>query len=316
MQPLPSTPADANTESAQPRYNQQWADALTNFDGTMRRRGLSEATRRAYGSDLSQLAEWASERNLGPTEIEYKTLRRYGSHMGEKSLGGATVARKLAAVRTFYNDMVERGEVEQNVAELVSAPRRGKHLPHVLSLDEVTKLLDRIPTRTPLELRDRAMFELAYASGLRSHEIVSLNLTDVGFDDEQVRVEGKGGRTRVIPVGENALAAARSYLERGRPPLDAKDGETAFFLSRSGQRLHTSDVRRRLTLWLRQAGVAAGVSPHALRHSFATHLLNGGANLRVVQELLGHASISTTQIYTRVESARLLTQYSKAHPRA
>ena len=161
------------------------------------------------------------------------------------------------------------------------------------------------------------MFELAYASGLRAEELVSLDVGAVDFDSELVRVEGKGGRTRLVPSGEHALRALEVYLSRARPAL-ADDGESALFLSKSGHRLNTSDVRRRLAVWARQAGVPplAGVHPHALRHSFATHLLEGGADLRAIQELLGHANISTTQVYTRVESARLRSAYTRAHPRA
>jgi site-specific recombinase XerD len=177
-------------------------------------------------------------------------------------------------------------------------------------------LLDRIPATTPLELRDRALFELAYASGLRAEELVDLDTPSVDFDGEEVRVEGKGSKTRIVPTGEPALAAVARYLERGRPALTAGDGEPALFLSKSGRRLSTSDVRRRLRVWSRHAALQGGVSPHALRHSFATHLLEGGADLRAIQELLGHASISTTQIYTRVESARLKSAYARSHPRA
>jgi integrase/recombinase XerC/integrase/recombinase XerD len=188
----------------------------------------------------------------------------------------------------------------------------------VLRPDEVAALLDRIPASTPLELRDRALFEVAYASGLRAEELVALDVRAVSFDGEELRVEGKGSKTRIVPVGEPALRAVARYLERARPVLAAARGraDDALFLSKSGRRLSTSDVRRRLRVWARQAAVVGGVSPHALRHSFATHLLDGGADLRAIQELLGHASISTTQIYTRVESARLKSAYAKSHPRA
>jgi integrase/recombinase XerC/integrase/recombinase XerD len=177
-------------------------------------------------------------------------------------------------------------------------------------------VLDRIPASTPLELRDRALFEIAYASGLRAEELVTLDITSVDFDAEELRVEGKGSKTRIVPAGEPALRALARYLERARPALASGDGEPALFLSKSGRRLSTSDVRRRLRVWTRNAAVQGGVSPHTLRHSFATHLLEGGADLRAIQELLGHASISTTQIYTRVESARLKSAYSRSHPRA
>jgi integrase/recombinase XerC/integrase/recombinase XerD len=177
-------------------------------------------------------------------------------------------------------------------------------------------MLDRIPASTPLELRDRAMFELAYACGLRAEEIVQLDVTSIDHDSEEVRVEGKGSKTRIVPAGEPALRAVARYVERARTALSDGRGEQALFLSKSGRRLSTSDVRRRLQAWARQAAIQGGISPHALRHSFATHLLDGGADLRSIQELLGHSSVSTTQIYTRVESARLKTAYTRAHPRA
>ncbi len=186
----------------------------------------------------------------------------------------------------------------------------------MLDADAVAALLDRIPASTPLELRDRAMFELAYASGLRAEELVTLDVDDVDFDAEEVRVEGKGAKTRVVPTGEAALRTLARYVERARGVLLARPDEAALFLSKTGRRLSTSDVRRRLRVWTRKAGMQASVSPHALRHSFATHLLDGGADLRAIQELLGHSSISTTQIYTRVESARLKRAYADAHPRA
>jgi integrase/recombinase XerC/integrase/recombinase XerD len=214
---------------------------------------------------------------------------------------------------------MEIGAREDNPAELLSSPKKAQRLPRVLKAAEVAALLDSIPATTPLELRDRAMFELAYACGLRAEELVSLDVEAIEFDSETVRVEGKGGKTRLIPVGEHALGALDRYLARGRPPLDI-NGARALFLSKSGRRLSTSDVRRRLGGWARRAVACspalANAHPHALRHSFATHLLDGGADLRAIQELLGHATISTTQVYTRVESARLRSTYSRTHPRA
>jgi site-specific recombinase XerD len=176
-------------------------------------------------------------------------------------------------------------------------------------------VLEGIPASTALELRDRAMFELAYAAGLRAEEIINLDMTDADPDAEQVRVLGKGSKTRVVPAGEPAWRAISAYIERGRPAL-SQDPERALFISKTGRRLSTSDVRRRLAAWVRRAAVQGGVTPHTLRHSFATHLLEGGADLRAIQELLGHASISTTQTYTRVESGRLKKVYALAHPRA
>jgi site-specific recombinase XerD len=277
---------------------------------------MADKTRRAYGADLGQLAEWASGHGLQPGRLSARDLRRFAGVLSERGAGKSTVARKLAAIRTFYRLMVERGELAANPADLVSTPKRDSYLPRVLKPAEVATLLERIPGSAPLELRDRAMFELAYAAGLRAEELVNLDTTSVDPDGEEVRVEGKGGRTRVVPGGEPAWRALEAYLARARPALLAHPAEPALFLSRTGRRLSTSDVRRRLAIQVRRAALQGGVSPHTLRHSFATHLLEGGADLRAIQELLGHSSISTTQTYTRVESRRLKTAYARAHPRA
>jgi site-specific recombinase XerD len=298
--------------------NPSWARALRAFDTALRTRGLGEQTRRAYGVDLGQLAAWASAQELGPEQIDPRALRRFAGVLSERGNSRATVARKLAAFRAFYRVLVERGELEASPAELVASPKRDSHLPTVLSRGEIDQLLDSLPVATPLDLRDRAMFELAYASGLRAAEIVDLDVDSLDRDGEQLRVEGKGGKTRVVPAGEHAWRAIDAYLQRGRPDLVA-DGERrdhALFLSRTGRRLATTDVRRRLRAALNRSGVQAAASPHALRHSFATHLLDGGADLRAIQELLGHSSLSTTQTYTRVESKRLRKAYAQAHPRA
>ena len=212
--------------------------------------------------------------------------------------------------------LYEHGAVAANPADLLPAPKQPQRLPRTLKAGEVAALLDRIPAGTPLELRDRALFELAYGSGLRAEELVNLDVGSIDFDAEHVRVEGKGGKTRFVPCGEHALRSLGRYLERARGTLAADPAEPALFLSKSGRRLSTSDVRRRLRTWARHAAAQGAVHPHALRHSFATHLLEGGADLRTIQELLGHSSLSTTQVYTRVESARLRAAYARSHPRA
>jgi site-specific recombinase XerD len=288
-----------------------WEAALSGFDSWQRARGMGEKTRRAYGVDLSQLGEWAAGRGLEPGALTHRDLRRFAAVLSERGAAKSTVARKLAAIRTFYRHLLERGDVEANPADLVSSPRKDSYLPHVLKPAEVAELLERIPASSPLDVRDRAMFELAYAAGLRAEELVNLDVEGADPDAEQVRVEGKGGRTRVVPAGEHAWRALDRYLTRARPALDAGESR-ALFLSKSGRRLSTSDVRRRLKIQARRVGI----SPHTLRHSFATHLLEGGADLRTIQELLGHASISTTQTYTRVESGRLKMAYARSHPRA
>jgi site-specific recombinase XerD len=299
-----------------PQSSVAWREALALFDSDLRRRGMAEKTRRAYGIDVGQFALWCTAQDIAPRDVAARDLRRYAAILSGREAVAATIARKLAALRAFYRTMREHGYVEQNPADLIPSPKRPRSLPTVLRPDELAALLDRIPASTPLELRDRALLEVAYACGLRAEELVNLNVTSVDFDGEQLRVEGKGSKTRIVPAGEPALRAVARYLERARPALAAGDGDAALFLSKSGRRLSTSDVRRRLRVWARHAAVQGGVSPHTLRHSFATHLLEGGADLRAIQELLGHASISTTQIYTRVESARLKSAYARSHPRA
>jgi len=299
-----------------PVLNPSWTAALRDFDEGMRRRQLAEKTRRAYGVDLGQFALWCTAQGVGPRDVAARELRRYAAVLSGRDAVAGTIARKLAALRAFYRTLREHGQVSQNPVDLIPSPKRPRTLPAVLRPDELAALLDRIPASTPLELRDRALLEVAYACGLRAEELVNLDVSSVGFDSEELRVEGKGSKTRIVPAGEPALRAIARYLERARPALAAGDGDEALFLSKSGRRLSTSDVRRRLRVWARHAAVQGGISPHTLRHSFATHLLEGGADLRAIQELLGHSSISTTQIYTRVESARLRSAYARSHPRA
>jgi integrase/recombinase XerC/integrase/recombinase XerD len=326
--------------------------ALALLDEDLRRTNAAPRTRRAYAVDTLQFACWTDAQGIAPSSVGPRDVRRYLAMLTERELSAPTTARKLAAVRALFRSQREHGHIEQSPADLLATPRRASHLPRVMKAPEVARLLDSIPAGAPLELRDRALFELAYACGLRAEEIVTLDVADIDYDAEQLRVEGKGAKTRFVPVGELALSAVRLYLERGRPALtrapsrenarqaekapqraqqaaalsprvrarasrghDVSD-ERALFLSRSGRRLGTSDVRRRLRAWTTRVGIPGGISPHALRHSFATHLLDGGADLRSIQELLGHSSISTTQVYTRVESARLRSAYARSHPRA
>ncbi len=329
-----------------PNLGEPWRLALAQLDQDLLRTNTAARTRRAYAIDTLQFASWSQSRVSDPAAADPRHVRRYISHLSGLGLSAATVARKLASIRALFRSLREHGLIEQNPADLLATPRRSSHLPRVLKAPEAARLLDSIPSGIgsgPLEIRDRALFELAYACGLRAEEIVSLNVEDIDHEAEQIRVEGKGSKTRYVPAGEIALGALRHYLERARPALAAprpshaehrcadrerpdehpsaptapRGGDRqALFLSRSGRRLGTSDVRRRLRTWTGRLGVAGEVSPHTLRHSFATHLLDGGADLRTIQELLGHASISTTQVYTRVESARLRSAYARSHPRA
>ena len=298
-----------------PSPEPSWAPSLALFDSSMRAQGMAERTRRAYGVDVGQLAEWASERGLAPADLDHRVIRRFAGVLSERGASKSTVGRKLAAVRAFYRVLLQREEIESNPADLVTSPKRDSYLPAVLKPAETAQLLTRMPASTPLELRDRAIFELAYSAGLRAEELVNADLADLDPDGEELRVHGKGGRTRIVPAGEPAWKAIEAYLDRGRPALRTTN-DPALFLTRRGNRLATSDVRRRLRQAVRRAALQTGVTPHTLRHSFATHLLEGGADLRTIQELLGHSSISTTQTYTRVESSRLRMAYAQAHPRA
>src|SRR3954449_8024498 len=293
-----------------------WRTHLSSFDSYLKARGMAEKTRIAYGTDMAQLAEWAAAQGLDPFTLDQRMLRRYAGVISERGLSKSSVARKIASIRAFYRHLVQRGLLEANPADLVATPKKDQYLPRVLKPAEAAEVLDAIPSGAPLELRDRAMFEVAYGCGLRAEELVNLDVEDLDPDAEEMRVTGKGSKTRIVPAGEPAWRALELYLDRARPKL-ANDGagaraEPALFISKTGRRLSTSDVRRRL----RHAGGGPGVTPHTLRHSFATHLLEGGADLRAIQELLGHASISTTQTYTRIESRRLRRAYAKAHPRA
>ncbi len=312
------TPPSEN-DAAVAALGAPWREALALLDGDLVRRDAAPRTRRAYRVDVEGLARWAEPLRLEPAGVGPREVRRYVAALSRQGAAPSTSARKLAALRALFSSLREHGRVAQNPAELVSTPRRGSHLPRVLSARDAARLLDGIPASGALETRDRAMFELAYSCGLRAEELVSVAVADIDHDGEQVRVEGKGRKTRFVPVGEPAMAALRVYLERSRPQLAAEAGAVApanLFLSRTGRGLGTSDVRRRLRRWAERTGVAMDASPHALRHSFATHLLDGGADLRSIQEMLGHASVSSTQIYTRVESARLRSAYARSHPRA
>ena len=294
-----------------------WEKALAGFRRELKTRSVSPNTLRAYRSDLGELADWASERSREPAALAYRDLRAYAAALSERGLARSSTARKLTAVRSFHDHLVRSGQATHNPGELLPTPKAHSRLPRVLGPEEMARLLDRIPATTPLEVRDRALFELTYSCGLRAEEIVNLDTDSPDFDSETLRVHGKGSKTRIVPIGELAQRALERYLQRARPALVAAAlDEAALFLSRRGRRLSTSDVRRRLALWVREAAIAGHISPHTLRHSFATHLLEGGADLRSIQELLGHSSVSTTQVYTRVEPSHLRREYARSHPRA
>jgi site-specific recombinase XerD len=262
---------------------------------------LSEGTRKAYRVDVGQFARWLRARGVELDDVDVRVLADYASELGRSrsKLAPATVARKLAAVRSFLRFTLGRSRVP----DIPLAPGRPRRLPETLRAGDVDALVDGLDGDDALGLRNRALVELVYSAGLRSAEAVGLDLADVDFEQELVRVRGKGGKERVVPLGEEAAYRVALYLRGGRPSL-ARGADDALFLSARGRRLETSTLRRLVA------------HPHRLRHAFATHLLEGGADLRTIQELLGHSSLSTTQVYSHVDGRRLRRVYDRAHPRS
>jgi integrase/recombinase XerC len=283
-------------------------------------RHVSSQTVRAYASDLRQLGVFLAEqtergRAPGPEGIDTLAVRGFVARLSRTGLGKASIARKLSTVRSFLRHALREGRVESNPAQSVPTPRVPKGLPRDLTVDEMFNLLDRISGDDPVALRDLAILELLYAAGLRVGELVALDGDDVDLSARLVRVLGKGNKQRIVPFGRKAERALRRWLERSRE-LRTRSEQVAVFLNLRGGRLTDRSVRRILTRRLHEAAIHTRVSPHALRHSFATHLLGAGADLRAIQELLGHASLSTTQRYTHVSVDALMRVYDKAHPRA
>jgi len=298
--------------------------AVSRFLGDLRDQRLaSPATLRAYESDLRQFGDYLSEAagagpRPGPARIDKLAVRGFVARLGRSGLGKASVARKLSAVRSFFDHAARAGRIEANPAKGVASPRVSRPLPRDLSVDEVFGLLDAVKIRAddPTARRDRAILELLYAAGLRVGELVALDLGDLDLASGLVRVLGKGRKERIVPFGSKAANALRAWIEVAAPLRARAREPEALLLNPRGRRLTDRTVRRILTRRLQEAAVQARVSPHALRHSFATHLLGAGADLRAIQELLGHASLSTTQRYTRVDTEGLMRVYERAHPRA
>ncbi|MEW5762887.1 MAG: tyrosine recombinase XerC [Bacillota bacterium] len=252
---------------------------------------------------------------LTPAALNTRLMRRYVAHLS-RHLAPASVARKLAAWRSFFKFLRREGYVSRNPLEGVPGPKRPRRLPRVLRYEQVERLVEA-PADSPLGLRDRALWEILYATGIRVSELVGLNISDVDPDAAYVKVLGKGRKERLVPMGRCAAAALRAYLACGRPALidPRRPAGDALFLNSRGGRISARGVRKRLAGYLEKLGLGGAASPHTLRHSFATHLLDGGADLRVVQELLGHARLSTTQVYTHVSRERMKEVYRRTHPR-
>ncbi len=290
-------------------------------------KGASPNTVAAYRNDLTQLQSYAADaRQNGQhlaswNQVDQRFLSEYIAGLRGRGYSPTTVARKVASVKAFFNFLAEEGDVPKNPAEEVSSPRVGRSLPKPLTVQEVQRLLEEpLKVRTSEGVRDAAMLELLYASGLRVSEMVNLNTRDVNLAEQYVRCMGKGSKERVVPLHRKAVAAVQNYLRDVRPKLLASrkyaDEELALFVNHRGDRLTRQGFWLILKGYAHRAGITSHITPHTLRHSFATHLLAGGASLRNVQELLGHASIATTQVYTHLTEDRVRQEYQRAHPRA
>jgi site-specific recombinase XerD len=276
-------------------------DTAAAIDRFLASPALSDATRRAYRADLRDFGDWLAEQGLALDDVDVRVLADYTAELGRtrRGLAPTTIGRRLSAVRS----LVRHALGPERVPEAALAPRKPRRLPEAPRLREIESAVDLLSGDDPLALRNAALVELVYACGLRSAEAVGLDLADLDLDREQVHVRGKGGKERLVPLGEEAAWRLGRWLRDGRPRL-ARDACDALFLSVRGRRLDTSSLRRLFP------------HPHSLRHAYATHLLEGGADLRTIQELLGHASLSTTQIYSHVDARRLRRVYDRAHPRS
>jgi integrase/recombinase XerC len=285
-------------------------------------RGASDLTIKSYREDLEALIEYLLDSHGGrlphPGRLSTLELRGYVGALHEADYSKATIARRLASLRSFFKFGQREGWVDENPAKPLRNPRLGRSLPHFLSTEEVARLLSAPPADDAAGLRDRAMLETVYSAGLRVSELVGLNLFDLDFAGGLLHVRGKGKKERLAPVGSYAERAIRDWLDVRvvKPSLQRDDGDEPIFISRVGTRITTRSVGRMIEKYLKQTGLDSRTSPHTLRHSFATHLLDRGADIRSVQELLGHKSLITTQIYTHVSTATLKEAYEKAHPRA
>jgi len=279
--------------------------------------GASPRTDEAYGRDLTRFATYAMSRGAaGPPDVTARMLREYVYHLKDLGLAPASIRRNVSALRTYFKFLLGEGHLTHDPSERLESPKRWRTLPEVLSVAEVERLLASPTLDDPLVFRDRALLELAYGAGLRVSEWISIGVRDVMFDEGLVRVFGKGSKERLVPIGRRAIGALASYVRELRPRLEHGEGRGALFLNARGQPLTRMGAWKILTKYVTRAGIEKHVSPHTLRHSFATHLLEGGADLRAVQEMLGHADISTTQIYTHVDREYLRTVHRQFHPRA
>lgn len=271
-------------------------------------RGYSENTAKSYRRDLDQFTKFAKIKN--PKDADRELIKSYLEHLYDKGFSVSSTERKLACLKSFSHYLLREGKIESDPTGDIKLPKKAKRLPKALSISETIKLVS-----APRSLRDSALLELLYATGMRASEAVGLNVSDINFEVSFVKCFGKGSKERIVPVNKITMKAIKEYLEKGRPKFPGKEKD-ALFLDKNGKRLTRQGLWLVLKKYVKMTGVKEATSPHTLRHSFATHLLEKGADLRSVQEMLGHSDISTTQIYTSVSRERLKMMYKKAHPRA
>jgi len=278
--------------------------------------GAAALTHEAYERDVTRFATFALVKGArDPGTIAPKLLRDYVYHMKDLGLAPASIRRNISAIRTYYRFLLAEGLATTDPSERLETPKGWRTLPGVLTVDEARRLIEKVELEEPLAFRDRALFELAYGAGLRVSEWLSITVKDVLLGDGIVRVFGKGSKERLVPIGRSAIGAVGVYLRELRPKLDRGEAQGRLFLNARGQPLTRMGAWKILKKYVAKAGITRPVSPHTLRHSFATHLLEGGADLRAVQEMLGHADISTTQIYTHVDREYLRRVHRQFHPR-
>ncbi|MGI6357305.1 MAG: site-specific tyrosine recombinase XerD [Bacillota bacterium] len=280
-------------------------------------RGLAKNTLAAYGRDLRAYVRFLHSHSLTRlSDTSRETVRAYLEQLHNRGRAASTISRNLAAIKSFYQFMVREDRLSVDPTEHLQSPKVEKRLPHVMSLTEVEALLSQPSSDEPASQRDKAMLEVLYATGIRVSELVSLDTNDINLEVGYLRCLGKGNKERIVPLGSVAIRALSHYLEQGRPKLVRSSGEMALFVNQHGRRLTRQGFWKIIKRYAKEAKIEDSITPHTLRHSFATHLLENGADLRSVQEMLGHADISTTQIYTHVTRNRLKEVYLKAHPRA
>ena len=290
-------------------------DAFTDF--LTLEQGSSARTLEAYQRDIHRFATFATVRGAAtPSTVSARILRDYIYHLKDLGLAPASIRRNISAVRTYFRFLLSEGHVVRDPSERLESPRRWRTLPEVLSVDEVERLLAAPTLDDPLVFRDRAMLELGYGSGLRVSEWIELSVRDILFEEGLVRVFGKGSKERLVPMGRRAVGAVAIYLRELRPRLEKGEGKGKLMLNARGEPLTRMGAWKILRKYVERAELTKHVSPHTLRHSFATHLLEGGADLRAVQEMLGHADISTTQLYTHIDREYLRTVHRQYHPRS